>query len=103
MKQIILIILYFILVGSHEKLDQFKVTRSHPDICINKIYEYPINPLKEIIVTSRFGPRKHPITKKWKFHKGLDLDGIRGDTIFSSLIRGKLFWGVMMGISRTKA
>jgi len=31
------------------------------------------HPLKNIIVTSPYGWRKHPVTGKWRFHKGVDL------------------------------
>lgn len=80
-----IIIIYFITIGSYEKQDQFKVGRSYDNLCVNKIYEQPINPLKEVRFTSDFGPRYHPISKEWKFHKGIDMDANKGDTIFASL------------------
>ncbi|MGO3806915.1 MAG: M23 family metallopeptidase [Sphingobacterium sp.] len=41
-------------------------------------------PLKEIHVTSAFGPRVHPVTKKRSFHSGVDLKA-RAATIYSVL------------------
>lgn len=41
-------------------------------------------PLKRLNVTSSFGYRRHPITGKFQFHKGIDL-AARYDTVFSIL------------------
>ncbi len=36
----------------------------------------PLNPpMKHYYVSSRYGKRKHPVTKKWRFHHGIDLAG----------------------------
>jgi len=42
------------------------------------------SPLKQTITTSRFGYRIHPITKKKKFHRGLDFRAKRKTTVYST-------------------
>lgn len=42
------------------------------------------SPLKETIFTSNFGYRIHPISKKRKFHRGLDLRAKRGTEVFAT-------------------
>ena len=29
-------------------------------------------PMEHYYVTSKYGKRKHPVTKKWRFHHGID-------------------------------
>jgi murein DD-endopeptidase MepM/ murein hydrolase activator NlpD len=41
-------------------------------------------PLKDITIVSKFGWRLHPLTKKKKFHKGLDLRAKRKTKIFAT-------------------
>ncbi|MEA3498383.1 MAG: M23 family metallopeptidase [Campylobacterota bacterium] len=41
-------------------------------------------PLNECKTTSRFGWRKHPITQKRKYHKGLDLKAKRATDVFTT-------------------
>lgn len=41
-------------------------------------------PLEECITTSKFGYRIHPVTKKKKFHKGLDLRAKRRTEVFTT-------------------
>lgn len=35
-------------------------------------------------VNSRFGYRKHPISKRWQYHSGVDLSATMRDTVFST-------------------
>ncbi|WP_321468808.1 peptidoglycan DD-metalloendopeptidase family protein [Halarcobacter sp.] len=42
------------------------------------------SPLKETTVTSRFGYRIHPVTKKKKFHRGIDLRAKRKTEVFAT-------------------
>lgn len=41
-------------------------------------------PLESIIITANFGTRKHPITKKKQFHRGLDLRAKRKTPIYAT-------------------
>jgi len=41
-------------------------------------------PLESIIVTANFGTRKHPVTKKKQFHRGLDLRAKRKTPIYAT-------------------
>ncbi len=40
-------------------------------------------PVKSYYVSSPYGRRKDPFTKKWSFHSGLDLGGTKGQSVFS--------------------
>jgi len=42
------------------------------------------SPLRKTTVTSRFGYRIHPVTKKKKFHRGIDLRAKRKTEVFST-------------------
>jgi murein DD-endopeptidase MepM/ murein hydrolase activator NlpD len=42
-----------------------------------------IYPLKNMVVTSPFGMRLHPVTNIYKLHNGIDLRGSNGTPIFS--------------------
>jgi murein DD-endopeptidase MepM/ murein hydrolase activator NlpD len=42
------------------------------------------NPLKTVIIDDDFGWRRDPITKKGKFHRGLDLKGSYRDTVYAT-------------------
>lgn len=36
------------------------------------------------IITSKFGKRMHPITKKWSFHEGIDIANTCGTPVYAS-------------------
>ncbi len=40
-------------------------------------------PVKSYYISSPYGRRKDPFTKKWSFHNGIDLGGTKGQSIFS--------------------
>lgn len=48
---------------------------------IDKVPEFPVNPLPEGTVTSPFGERENPITFKNEFHKGVDVAAPEGTPI----------------------
>ncbi|MEG1448614.1 MAG: M23 family metallopeptidase, partial [Oscillospiraceae bacterium] len=41
-------------------------------------------PLKDFTLTSDFGYRNHPITKKLDFHRGIDLAAAEGENVYAS-------------------
>ena len=43
-----------------------------------------IKPLKSYTITSPFGMRIHPISKKWKMHEGVDLSAPQGTPIYAA-------------------
>ena len=43
-----------------------------------------IKPLKTLRVTSAFGMRIHPISKKWKMHEGVDFSAAQGTPIYAA-------------------
>lgn len=42
------------------------------------------DPLDRMVITSRFGPRKHPVFGDTRFHYGIDLDGDTGDRVMAA-------------------
>jgi len=55
------------------------------------------SPVKKGILTSRFGMREHPITKKYSFHTGIDIASKKGTPILSA------FSGVVEEIGNNEA
>jgi len=55
------------------------------------------HPLDSIKISEGFGVRRHPITKRWKRHCGLDLAGTYRDTIYATgsgrVIKAKRYRG----------
>jgi murein DD-endopeptidase MepM/ murein hydrolase activator NlpD len=45
---------------------------------------YLASPVKLLKITSGFGNRVHPVTKKVEFHNGIDIDGIKDEYIYAS-------------------
>jgi murein DD-endopeptidase MepM/ murein hydrolase activator NlpD len=42
-------------------------------------------PLNQMVVTSKFGYRVHPVTKERSFHNGVDLRARMGDPVFAAI------------------
>ena len=55
------------------------------------------HPLDSIRISENFGIRKHPITKRWNWHCGLDLAGTYRDTIYATgsgrIVKAKRYRG----------
>ena len=55
------------------------------------------HPLDSIKISEGFGARRHPITKRWNWHCGLDLAGTYRDTIYATgsgrIIKAKRYRG----------
>ena len=43
-----------------------------------------VKPLKSYTITSPFGMRVHPISKKWKMHEGVDMSAPQGTPIYAA-------------------
>ena len=57
------------LIAFRERLDLLAIYK-------NALEFIPLKPpMEHYYVTSRYGKRKHPVTKKWRFHHGIDLAG----------------------------
>ncbi len=57
------------LVAFRERLDLLAIYK-------NALEFIPLKPpMEHYYVTSKYGKRKHPVTKKWRFHHGIDLAG----------------------------
>lgn len=62
------------------------------------VYEggtFPL-PVKNPIITCKFGPRIHPITRKQSFHTGIDIAGAWHSNIMS-VEKGKVVWACVKG------
>ena len=57
------------LVAFRERLDLLAIYKSALEFIPLK------PPMEHYYVTSKYGKRKHPVTKKWRFHHGIDLAG----------------------------
>ena len=57
------------LLAFRERLDLLAIYK-------NALEFIPLKPpMEHYYVTSKYGKRKHPVTKKWRFHHGIDLAG----------------------------
>ena len=57
------------LTAFRERLDLLAIYK-------NALEFIPLKPpMEHYYVTSKYGKRKHPVTKKWRFHHGIDLAG----------------------------
>ena len=79
----------------HKKYDTLLFERDSLELILDSL---PLgHPLDSIKVSEGFGIRRHPITKKWNRHCGLDLSGTYKDTIYATgsgrVIKAKRFRG----------
>ena len=57
------------LIAFRQRLDLLAIYK-------NALEFIPLKPpMEHYYVTSKYGNRKHPVTKKWRFHHGIDLAG----------------------------
>ena len=57
----------------------------HDSLCDNVWKHVPFgSPLKETKISSSFGVRRDPFTRRWRKHDGLDLKGTYKDTVYST-------------------
>lgn len=54
------------------------------EVRLGKLGSEFFKPLKQVYLTSLFGLRVHPITKKRRFHYGVDIRGNPGETVYSA-------------------
>tara|TARA_R110002051_G_C8736089_1_gene498448 strand:+ start:1359 stop:1877 length:519 start_codon:yes stop_codon:yes gene_type:complete len=71
---------------SKDYVDSLELAISVKDSAIRYFNTYiPFgSPLDSLTISSDFGIRIHPISKRKKFHEGLDLKGCYRDTVFST-------------------
>lgn len=54
-------------------------------LSLDELSDYPvIFPMKQSVISSGFGMRKHPIRKLWHFHTGIDLPKVQGTAIYAT-------------------
>ncbi|MDR0429100.1 MAG: M23 family metallopeptidase [Tannerellaceae bacterium] len=52
---------------------------------ISELSNYPvIFPVKEPVISSGYGMRKHPVYKVRKFHAGIDIKGVKGTPVYAA-------------------
>lgn len=67
----------------------------------NMIEETPmIPPMQNYLTTSRYGIRKHPISKKMKIHTGVDILNTKSDEVISTATGNVIFAGVRSGYGK---
>lgn len=54
------------------------------EVRLGKLGSEFFKPMKQVYLTSLFGLRIHPITKKRRFHYGVDIRGKPGETVYSA-------------------
>ena len=63
----------------------FQEKSIHDSLCDNVWKHIPFgSPLTETIISSGFGVRRDPFTRRWRKHDGLDLKGTYQDTVYST-------------------
>lgn len=73
------------LTGTVSSLDEKQ--KAEKDSIVKLVHDKKIEynlgflPMDSVLVTSAFGPRKHPITGKWSRHRGIDLRGRSKDIL----------------------
>lgn len=69
-----------------ERINKLEKQVIKSDSIINRLIEaLPVgSPLDSVKVSSTFGIRRNPITRRWQNHKGMDLKGNRRDTVYST-------------------
>ena len=77
------------------KIEQLQFQRDSLELILDSL---PLgHPLDSIVISENFGVRKHPITKRWNRHCGLDLAGTYRDTIYATgsgrVIKAKRYRG----------
>jgi len=67
-------------------IDSLYLELEYKDSVINNLFEFiPLgSPLKNIDISSPYGGRRNPISKKWQFHNGIDLKRVSCDTVYST-------------------
>ena len=77
---------YFDSLKSEEEIEFFELGKKAIDLRV--FFTWPTGSRR---ITSSFGFRNHPITKKWHMHKGIDIGGKSGNLIFASQ-KGKVLF-----------
>jgi murein DD-endopeptidase MepM/ murein hydrolase activator NlpD len=60
-------------------------------------------PVLDATLTSRFGRRRHPIRRRWRFHRGVDYGASRGEPVYAVATGTVASAGYKRGLGRTVA
>lgn len=71
-----------------DKNKSYKTLESTINLTLDSIYNLPtLTPISSsdmIRISSKFGYRKHPISKKWTFHEGIDISATKKTEVYST-------------------
>lgn len=64
---------------------EFRLITDSLQLSVNELSDYPvIFPIKNPVISSGFGMRKHPIYKVRKFHTGIDVPKAKGTLVYAT-------------------
>ncbi|MFA5586764.1 MAG: M23 family metallopeptidase [Saccharofermentanales bacterium] len=83
---------YFDINRFGKIIDERKISYNKMELNINSILDSiynlptltPISSSDMIRISSKFGYRKHPISKKWTFHEGIDISATKKTEVYST-------------------
>ena len=78
--------LVHIIHQQQDHINSLYIKKNLNDSICKNVWEYiPFgSPVECIIMSSKFGLRKDPFSRRWKRHNGIDLKGPRKDTIYAA-------------------
>jgi len=66
-------------------VQEFRQIADSLQMSISELSDYPvIFPVKEPVISSGYGMRKHPVYKALKFHAGIDIKGVKGTPVYAA-------------------
>lgn len=66
-------------------VQDFRLVADSLQMSISELSDYPvIFPVKEPVISSGYGMRKHPVYKVRKFHAGIDIKGVKGTPVYAA-------------------
>lgn len=66
-------------------VQEFRQIADSLQMSISEMSDYPvIFPVKEPVISSGYGMRKHPVYKMRKFHAGIDIKGVKGTPVYAA-------------------
>ncbi|MDR2005437.1 MAG: M23 family metallopeptidase [Prevotella sp.] len=64
---------------------EFRRLADSMQLSVSELSGYPvISPVKQPVISSGFGMRKHPVYRVWKFHTGIDFAKAKGTLVYAT-------------------